>query len=187
MKALLCILGFTGVTIAAYSPWAFAASRIGSTLGLYLACAVFFLGLGPLAIYPMVKEACGRARFFGFFFLSFLAYAVAWSVLWFFFHDKFGEIFGSLIGLVAMAAILKAGIGRPEQVLSGAGILFLFHTAGYHLGDLIHQEFGISHRTLARLGWGLFHGLGFGTGLVLSLKGSGTPKSGSSEKPSEIQ
>ena len=172
MKSLLSILGFTLVTLAAYSPWAFAANKIGSTLGLYVACAVFFLGLGPLALYPVVKPACGKARFYGFFFLSFLAYAVAWSALWFVFHDKFGEIFGSLLGLVAMTAILKAGIGRPGSILSGAGILFLFHTAGYHLGDLVYQEFGITHRTLARLGWGLFHGLGVGTGLVLALNRS---------------
>lgn len=172
MKSLFSILAFTLVTLCAYSCWAFGGGRFGSAVALYSACAAVFILIGPLAIYPQVRSICSRKRFYIFFILGFIAYAVSWSVLWFRFHDKFGEIFGSLIGLTAMAALFKIGIGRPRQIVTGAALLFFFHTAGYHLGERLYQNLGPTHASLARLAWGLAHGLGFGTGIVLALRGS---------------
>lgn len=170
VKSITAIFGFTVVTLIAYSGWAFRFDFINSSTTLYIACAAVFLLLGPASLYGLVRDECTRVRFYNTFFLAFVAYAISWVLLWQKFHDKFGEIFGSLIGITFMALAFRFGIKRPRRVIQGAAVLFFFHTAGYHLGELLHQHFGITHTTLARLGWGLFHGLGFGTGLTLMLQ-----------------
>ncbi len=167
---MLSVLWFALVTLLSYACWAFGSRLLGSPVALYTACTAVFLGLGSTALYPLVRTQCGRARFFLIYLFAFLGYAALWVLLWSYFHDKHGEIFGSMLGLAAMATVFRLGIGRPVDVITGTALLFLWHTAGYHLGELIHQEFSHTHTTLARLGWGLGHGLGFGAGLVGILK-----------------
>ena len=170
MKPLFSIFLFALVTLAAYACWAFGARLFGSPAALYTACTAVFLGLGSTTLYPLVSDRCSRLRFFGIYFGAFVGYAAFWCLLWSVFHNKQGEIFGSMIGLAAMSIIFRLGLGRPSNVITGAAILFLWHTFGYHLGELFHEQFSHSHTTLARLGWGLAHGIGFGTGLVSVLK-----------------
>lgn len=76
---------------------------------------------------------------------------------------------GSFLGLTAMTLIFRWTLGRPRKWWLAILLLYLAHRVGYHLGEQVYQHWSHSHTSLARLGWGLFHGLGFGVGLVIIL------------------
>ncbi|MCB1230391.1 MAG: hypothetical protein KDN19_09005 [Verrucomicrobiae bacterium] len=175
---LLAILCFTLVTLIAYSSWAFRLPWIKSEITLYLTCTIIFFSLGAVSLYPLVKTTTSFKRFAMVFFIGFIAYAICWCLSWMTLYNKVGELGGSLLGLAAMIWIFQVGLGRPTKWWLALPILFLTHTIGYHLGEWIHAHYSHSHTSLARLGWGLFHGLGFGTGLaiVLSLGGNPAPE-----------
>lgn len=163
-------LKFAAVAVASFSCWAFGGSWLRSEAALYTACAAIFLGLGSVAVHAAVADRLTRLRFFPLFAAAFLVYAAAWCAFWFATHDKRGEIFGSLTGAVAMAAVFRLALGRPASLLTGAAVLFFWHTAGYFGGEWLFDLMGGGLSPWAKLAWGAGYGLGFGAGLGASLR-----------------
>jgi len=173
-------IGFTIVSLAGFSLWAFAGrwfySNVGEA-GLYAASTVVFLGLSGLLLHPLIDSEPKVARFYKIFIPAFLLYAVAWCACWFAWRFGAGEWLGSLLGSVAFASVLGWFFGNfrplPKVILA----FFLVHSAGYFAGDFAMKHFtpsdlpfldGLSRRTLgtlAKLAWGLCYGAGFGVGL----------------------
>lgn len=182
MQKLVPTLLFTLAALASFSVWAFGSGLYQSETGLYVLCAVVFLGLGGLALVPGQDPVGFRHRllFCARFAAGFAAYAVIWSFAWFTFRNTFGEVLGSFFGYLALIMIL-----RPTAVRDGGGVIgatamvFLWSTLGYYAGGFAYEslqergpfplELPLSpggRSTLARLSWGLFYGLGLGYGLA---------------------
>lgn len=171
---------FTLVALASFCCWAFGGNWFSSEPLLYTACAVVFLGLGGVALLPGLpqEERC-PLRFTISFGLGFLAYAVIWSILWFSLPTTLGEILGSGLGIAALVAVLDKRHSLQIPYLPAVSLVFLFHTVGYYAGDFFYialqgrgpraisldMETG-TVRTIARLSWGLFYGLGLGSGIL---------------------
>jgi hypothetical protein len=182
MRRLLPTLLFTLAAIASFSIWAFGGALYQSETGLYVLCAVVFLGFGGLALTPGMEPAGWRKRFVfsARFAAGFAAYAMIWSIAWFTFRNGFGEILGSFFGYLALISILRpAAIRDGRGLIDTTAIVFLWATLGYYAGGFAYETlqnrgpFAIElplapggRSTLARLGWGLFYGLGLGYGLA---------------------
>lgn len=174
-------LGFAGVSVLAYSVWAFGGRwfhRHGGEPALYLAIALVFLGLSGVFLQSLVAGPGRLGRFYRVFLPAFLVYAVVWCAAWFALRSKAGEWLGSLGGTVAFALLASRSLGHLPGARWSAPLLFLTHSAGYFAGGLWmgwlagrsgREAFpGVDPAWLgaaAKLGWGLFHGLGFGAGL----------------------
>lgn len=183
---LICTLLFTLVALLSFSIWAAGSRFYSSEKGMYVLCAVVFLGLGGLALLPGSGIRGGRAlaAFAGRFALGFALYAVIWSVAWFTFRNTFGEILGSSCGLLALVALLRPDRGADQGLLAATALVFFWHTLGYYAGGFLYDTlqdrgtfgaalpFGRGTTVmLARFAWGLCYGLGFGYGLVRVVHG----------------
>lgn len=155
-------LGFAAVSLAAYSVWAFAGGWFKSEAALYSSIALAFVALSGVALHPL---AGSLPRFYKSFVPAFLAYAAVWCLAWFTLHSRLGEWLGSLGGSVAFAVVAGLILGKPRASLQAAAVLFFAHSVGYFMGADFYEGVKPQARTLARLGWGLFHGLGFGAGI----------------------
>lgn len=171
-------LRFAVVSLLAFSVWAFAGRwfyRNVGELGLYVATALVFVALSAWLLAPVAGGAVSRRRFTVIFGGAFLAYAVAWCAAWFALRGGAGEWLGSLAGSVVFAAIVCRTLGRPQAMWVCAAVLFAAHSAGYFLGGVLYAWLGsqsaggTSLALLARLGWGLLYGLGFGAGIGFTL------------------
>lgn len=173
-------LGFTAVSLAGFSVWAFAGRWFYKTVGeagLYAATAIVFLGLSGALLAPLLGGPRRLPRFYGLFIPAFLIYSIVWCVCWFALGLGWGEWLGSLLGSAAFAAWICFRLGRWAVLPRSSLVLFATHSAGYFLGGLamawmvrsgIAESLGLSHSlgdTLAKLAWGLCYGLGFGLGL----------------------
>src|SRR5512138_2739961 len=102
-------IGFTIVSLAGFSVWAFGGkwfyAKVGEA-GLYGACTVVFVGLSGLLLHPLVAPPRRIARFYKIFIPAFFAYAAVWSACWFKWHFGFGEWLASLLGCAAFAIVL---------------------------------------------------------------------------------
>lgn len=159
------------VSILAYAIWAFG-GRMSETV-LYSAITLAFLGLSGVFLYPLLKGDSRLGRTYLVFIPGFLLYAILWCVGWFGIGGNAGEIFGSAAGLAALTFWMQKML-RGAGFLTVFAVLFLFHTLGYTLGGLCYYSSGgrgilapilEGQKSLGRLLWGLFHGLGFGAGL----------------------
>jgi hypothetical protein len=182
MRRILPALLFTLAAIASFSVWAFGSGLYQSEIGLYSLCAIVFLGFGGLALTPGQEPSGWRYRFLfaARFAAGFAAYAMIWSITWFTFRNSFGEILGSFFGYLALVSILRPAAVREGRGLTNTtAVVFLWATLGYYAGEFAHEalqnrgsvpvELPLSpggRATLARLGWGLFYGLGLGYGLA---------------------
>ena len=173
--------GFTVVSLAAYSVWAFGGGWFrgrGGGPGLYAAIAAGVLALGGGGVHPLLRGERRLARFYGAFLPAFLAYAVVWSGFWFWLKFGAGEWLGALFGCAAFVALSAWRLGGWGAFWPALAVFFVLHTAGYFaggwsMGELMTQAraeaAGSPERArlaaLAKLSWGFFHGLGFGAGL----------------------
>ncbi len=170
-------LGFTAVSVAAFSVWAFGGrwfSGRGGEVVMYAAITLVFLGLSGLLLYPLAGSV---ARFYKAFVPAFVAYAVVWSAIWFATRSRLGEWLASAAGSVVFAALAGWALGGLRSFLKAVLVLFVAHSAGYFLGGEVYYSLkdpatvgslGLASKTaglLGRLGWGLLYGLGFGAGL----------------------
>lgn len=170
-------LGFAAVSLAAFSVWAFAGQWLSANVreaGFYAAVAIVFVALSGLVLHPLVRGPGSIRRFYKAFVPAFAAYAVVWSLLWFALQSRLGEWLGSLGGSVAFAALIGRALGTLRPLAKVSAVLFLAHSVGYFMGGDFYywskapaavELLGGISRTLGRLGWGLFYGLGFGAGL----------------------
>jgi hypothetical protein len=178
-------LGFALVSVAAFGIWAFGGRWFrgkGGEVGLYAAIAFAFVGLSGLLLHRLLRGPGSFARFYKAFVPAFLAYSVVWSGTWFALGSGLGEWLGSLAGSIVFAVITGKIMGNPGPWLKVSAVLFLTHSAGYFLGGQLmgwvlspsgrEALDGLSRSqisTIAKLGWGLLYGLGFGAGLGFAL------------------
>ena len=174
-------LGFAAVSLAGFSVWAFAGRwfyKNTGEIGLYLACAVVFLGLSGLLLHPLLHGPGSLIRFYKVFIPAFIAYAVVWCAAWFVGKTGVGEWVGSLAGSLVFTVLIGRSLGNLQSWCWAAAVMFVAHSAGYFLGGkLMYWMIGPGGAEMfagmaksqvslmAKLGWGLLYGLGFGSGL----------------------
>jgi len=180
LQVAFALLLFALVAVASFCCWAFGGSWFPNEPALYAACAIVFLGFGGIALLPGIpRERRHPLRFGVAFAVGFLAYAVLWSVFWFSLPTTLGEVLGSFLGIFALVAILSKGCRLDISFLPAVALVFLFHTLGYYAGDFLYYALQgrgprpmqpdwhpQTIRTVARLSWGVFYGLGLGAGIL---------------------
>ncbi len=171
-------LGFAAVSVAAYSIWAFAPRIAGSEIGMYALIALVFLGGSGLALNGLLHGKDRLRRFYLLFLPAFFGYALLWSLAWFVIKGRPGEWIGAAAGTLFFAFVAWNSLGRAHGFWIAALMLFVLHTMGYFIGG--KWMYGIlasgidgwskpQVAIVAKLGWGLFHGLGFGAGIGFAL------------------
>jgi hypothetical protein len=152
---------FGAVSVLAYSIWAF--RLIESTGAMYTSIALIYIGLTGLALGRLVVGTGATTRFALLFALAFIAYALAWCAFWFGLKGKHhADLWGALMGLAGMTCLISQAFGHRKDFLPLLAVLFMFHSVGYYLGDIMYA---IVRGSSGRLWWGALHGLGFGAGL----------------------
>lgn len=153
-------LGLAGISLAAYSIWAF--RLLAGTGPLYVSIAGVYLTTSGWMMSRLVPSA-GRARYLGLFSLGFAGYAAIWCLCWFGLRGRYhADFHGSVLGLAWLAWLHWRAFGARGSWLPPALVLLALHTLGYTLGEDLHSLLG---GVRGRLLWGLGHGLGFGAGL----------------------
>lgn len=174
--------GFTVVSVAGFAPWAFAGRWFYRTIGeagLYLVCALAFIGLSGMFLHKLILGSGSLSRFYRLFGVSFAAYAVAWIASWMLLRGNEGGIVGLLAGAAVMGWVLVTAFDAKQQWAKVALWLFVLNALGYFGGGWL--EGGLSRAnlqtlngirinraaqaTVAQLMWGVCYGLGFGAGL----------------------
>jgi hypothetical protein len=174
-------IGFGVVGIAAFSVWASAGHWFQTHLGeagLYVACALVFICLSGLLLHPLLRGPGALPRFYTTFIPAFLAYAIIWCTAWFLLRFGPGEWLGSLFGTAAFVAVVSWRLQNFKGFLQTSLVVFALNSAGYFLGGkMMHWLLGATGSALfselskpdlmivAKLGWGLLYGLGFGAGI----------------------
>lgn len=171
-------LGFALVSTSAYSIWAFAPRLGGSELGMYALIALVFLAGTGLALCSLLHGERRLRRFYAFFLPAFGGYAALWTAAWFLIQGRPGEWIGAAVGTLFFSWITWRAMHKPSGFTLGAITLFVLHTAGYFMGS--EWMYGTLKNgiegweraqvaAVAKLGWGLFHGIGFGAGIGFAL------------------
>ena len=173
-------LGFTIVSVAGFAVWAFGGRWIhaqAGEAGLYAACAIVFVALSGLLLHPLVAAPRRLVRFYKIFIPAFLLYAAVWSACWFKWRFGLGEWLASLLGSAAFAAVLAIAFRNARSLAWAIIVLFALHSAGYFAGGWFYKwsNAASGRETLhisksaaalvAKLGWGICYGLGFGAGI----------------------
>ena len=177
-------LGFAAVSVGAFSLWAFGGRWFhshGGDAAMYSAIAAAFLVLSGAILHTLIRGERPLARFYGAFVPAFLAYAVLWCVAWFVIKGPTGEWLGSLFGSFAFAAVVTKRLGGKSHICVTGLFVFIAHSVGYFMGGKLmygilggafadclqgwsKDQIGI----VAKLGWGLLYGLGFGAGIGIA-------------------
>lgn len=170
--------GFAAVSVAAYSIWAFVPRLAGGEYGMYALIALVYLGGAGLAMNGLLHSKSRLGRFYRMFLPAFFGYALLWSLAWFVIKGRPGEWIGAAAGTLFFSWACWNSLKKPEGFWVAALVLFALHTAGYFIGGKWMYGVlgsGIEGWTkpqvaiVAKLGWGLFHGLGFGAGIGFAL------------------
>ena len=179
------IVGFTIVSVAGFVPWAVFGHwfhRVAGEAGMYLACAVVFIGLSGLLMHRLILGPGSLARFYKLFSGAFAVYSVAWIVGWMTLRGHAGGLAGLFAGTLAMGWIFVHAFAARGAFVKVATALFVLNALGYFVGGWI--EGGVMGlKTISILGatvpkktqlqtamllWGVCYGLGFGAGLGLA-------------------
>jgi hypothetical protein len=173
-------VGFTILSLGGFAVWAFWGRwfyRNVGEAGLYAVSAIVFLGFSAPLLHRLLTGPRSFWRFYKIFIPAFLSYAVVWSVCWFAWKFGLGEWLGSFFGCLAFAAVVAAFLKNWRAFPPAFTALFVLHTAGYFAGDWAYKFLSAAETrsmlsvsksvagTLAKFGWGLFYGLGFGAGI----------------------
>lgn len=172
---------FSGVSLLAFSVWAFGGSWFrnrGGEPAMYATIALVFLGLSGGALCPLLKGAYRIRRFYGLFLPAFLVYAVVWSGFWFWLKFGWGEWLGAAVGCLAFTAVGAWKLQAWDRYWKVSAVFFALHTIGYFVGGWsMAQLLAIAKQapvasldkrqwiTLAQLSWGLAYGLGLGAAI----------------------
>lgn len=180
------MIGFTLVSLGGFAPWVLAGRwfyRNVGELGLYVACAIVFIGLSGVFLHRLIIGPGSLRRFYQIFSLAFIGYAVAWTLGWMAFRGVTGSVVGALAGIALMGGILVVGFGARGLILRVFFVLFVTNAVGYFIGEWAHNlalalregnATGLvlspaTRSLLSKSLWGLFYGLGFGAGIGLAL------------------
>jgi hypothetical protein len=177
-------IGFGIVGLAAFSIWAFGGKWFQNHLGeagLYGACALVFVALSGLLLYPLLRGSGSLLRFYAIFIPAFLTYAITWCTAWFLLRFGPGEWLGALLGTAAFVGVVSWRLNNFRGYLQTTLIVFALNSAGYFLGgQAMHWLLGPGGSTMfsgaskpdllvvAKLAWGLLYGFGFGAGIGYS-------------------
>lgn len=170
-------LGFILVSIAGFAPWAVAGSwfyqHFGEA-GMYVACAVVFIGTAGLVMHQLIIGPGSLSRFYLLFTPAFGVYSVTWIVGWMVLRGHLGGIVGLLAGTALMGVMFALAFDAWSETLKVIVALFVLNTAGYFFGGvvegaLLHMEglpvSGAAQAIIAKSSWGVFYGAGLGAGL----------------------
>ena len=178
------IVGFTLLSVAGFAPWALTGRwfyRNVGEVGLYLVCAVVFIGLSGPLLYGLMIRPGSMGRFYKLFAVSFAAYSVLWIAGWMALRGHPGSVVGLFAGTAAMGWILARAFDSKDT-LKIIAALFVLNSLGYFIGGVAEGAvlemkslslFGTpmskrSQAMLAKSLWGVFYGIGFGAGLGLA-------------------
>ena len=170
-------LGFVLVSIAGFAPWAVAGGwfyRHFGEAGMYVACAIVFIGTAGLVMHPLIIGPGSLRRFYLLFTPSFGIYSVAWIIGWMALRGHLGGIVGLLAGTALMGWMIARAFDASAETLKVVAALFVLNAAGYFFGGvvegaLLHMEglpvSGVAQAIIAKSSWGVFYGAGLGAGL----------------------
>lgn len=163
------MLGFTVVSVAGFVPWAVMGQRwFGGELGMYIACAVVFIGLTSPLLHRLIIGPGSLVRFYKVFAPAFAVYSVAWIAGWMLVRGHAGSVVGLLAGTAIMGSMLAAAFDAWAQVVKVIPALFVLNAAGYFIGGVVEGALIQHHKVAAMLMWGVLYGLGLGAGLGLA-------------------
>lgn len=177
------IVGFTLVSIAGFVPWAVFGRwfyrQVGEA-GLYVVCAVAFIGLSGPLLHRLIVGPGSLSRFYKLFGLSFAAYSVAWIVGWMSLRGHPGSLVGLFAGTALMGWMLARAFDARDKTVVVILALFALNSLGYFVGGVVEGAviglkdlagWGIAKPVqvvTAKLLWGVFYGIGFGAGLGIA-------------------
>lgn len=179
------MIGFTLVSLGGFAPWVLAGRwfyRNTGETGLYVACAIVFIGLSGLLMHRLIIGPGSLSGFYKIFSLAFVTYAIVWTVGWMTLRGTTGGVVGSLVGMVVMGGVLAIGFAARGATLKIIVVLFVTNVAGYFIGEWAHNAVlalkdgnasGVvldrsTRAMLSKAAWGLCYGLGFGAGIGLA-------------------
>ncbi|MBL7649519.1 MAG: hypothetical protein JNK74_25360 [Candidatus Hydrogenedentes bacterium] len=170
-------LGFILVSIAGFAPWAVAGGwfyRHMGEAGMYIACALVFMGTAGLLMHRLIIGPGSLIRFYLLFTPAFGVYSVAWIVGWMTLRGHLGGIVGLLAGTALMGVMIAQAFDARRQTFKVIAALFVLNSAGYFFGGvvegaLLHMEgfpgSDMAQAIVAKSSWGVFYGAGLGAGL----------------------
>jgi hypothetical protein len=179
------ILGFTVVSVAGFAPWALGGrwlqQRVGET-GMYVACALTFIGLSGLLLHRLIIGPGSLPRFYKLFGLSFALYSAAWVAGWMGLHGHRGSLVGLFAGTALLGGVVAWAFDERRAAPAAILALFVLNTIGYYAGGWVEGKVaklpdlslaGLvvekpAPLTLAMLLWGVCYGIGLGAGLGLA-------------------
>ena len=180
------MIGFMLVSLGGFAPWVLGGRwfyRTTGEVGLYVACAVAFVGLSGPLLHRLIIGPGSLSRFYKMFGLTFPAYAVVWTVAWMALARSTGGatagIIGAVAGTIAMGTLLALGFDTTESALKVIIALLIGNVVGYFIGEWAYNAinalkesnatgFVLERQTrsiLSKAAWGLCYGLGFGAGI----------------------
>jgi hypothetical protein len=165
------MLGFAVVSLAGFVPWAVFGKALRAQIGeagLYIICAIVFIGLSAPAMHRLIIGPGSLGRFFKVFGISFAVYAVGWICGWMILRGHPGSLAGLFTGTVAMGLLLAAAFDAFDEVVKVIVALFVLNSLGYFVGGIFEGVLMSVNPLVAKLQWGLCYGLGFGAGLGLA-------------------
>jgi hypothetical protein len=104
-SAALGSIGFMAVSVAGFAPWALAGRVLHHSVGevgLYVACAVVFIGLSGAVLPRLIIGPGSLWRFYALFAVAFTAYSVGWIIGWMALRGNVGSLAGLLLGTATM-------------------------------------------------------------------------------------
>ena len=176
------IVGFTLLSIAGFAPWAILGRwfyrHIGEG-GLYIVCALAFIGLSGPLLHRLILGPGSLGRFYKLFCLAFCAYSVLWICGWMTLRGHLGSLVGLLAGTAAMGAMLACAFDAKESAFKVIAALFVLNSVGYFGGGWVEGAFmgmksipvlGVViaqpvQAMIAKLLWGVCYGVSFGASL----------------------
>jgi hypothetical protein len=179
-------LGFTAVSVAGFAPWALLGGffhRVVGEAGMYIACALVFIGLSGLLLHKLIIGPGSLPRFYKLFSITFALYSIAWIVAWMSIGGHTGSIVGLFAGTLVMGGLFALAFEAGLVAAIGSVVaLFALNSAGYFFGGVVEHDIATMKEmsllgiqldkrqtfTVAMLSWGVFYGLGLGAGLALA-------------------
>lgn len=165
------MVGFTIVSLAGFLPWAGFGRLIHRQIGeagLYIVCALVFIGLSAPMLHRLILGRDSLSRFYKLFGLSFAAYSVAWIVGWMTLGGHPGSVAGLFAGTAVMGWMLATAFEARDSLVKVIAALFVLNSAGYFIGGVVESALIRQNPLAAKLLWGVCYGLGLGAGLGLA-------------------
>ncbi len=138
------IVGFTLLSVAGFVPWAVFGKWFHRNLGeagLYLVCAVTFIGLSGPLLHQLIIGPGSLARFYKLFGVTFAVNSVLWIGGWFalrtYGNGHAGSLAGLFAGTTAMGWLLTLAFDARGAALRVISALFVLNSLGYFVGGWI--------------------------------------------------